>query len=213
MLVGRKLLVVEDEPMVAALLQESLGSAGFEVRVASSAIEAKRVAAKFDPDIAVLDINLGAGGSGVDLAFILHASHSGIALVFLTKHPDLRTAGFGPDDVPPGCGFIRKDLIRDSKHIVSAIEAVIADRLAVRQDADPQRPFGRLTTAQIDVLRMLAQGYTNAEIAKRRNTSVRAAEQLINAVYVGLSIAVDGPVNPRVEAVRQFIAIAGSPER
>lgn len=210
---ARQLLIVEDEPLVASLLQEALEAAGFTVRVAHSAVEAIAVATDFDPDIAVLDINLGPGANGVDLAFILHRQSPGIALVLLTKHPDLRTAGFSPDDVPPGCGFIRKDIIRDSSHVVAAIEEVIASRSQVRQDVDPERPLGMLTRSQVEVLRMVAQGYTNAEIARRRNTSTRAVEQLLSAIFIALGIAVDGPLNPRVEAVRRFILAAGTPER
>jgi DNA-binding NarL/FixJ family response regulator len=70
-----------------------------------------------------------------------------------------------------------------------------------------------LTIAQVEALRLVAQGYTNAEIAKRRNTSVRAVEQLLGAVFATLNIEVDGPINPRVEAVRRFITAAGTPER
>lgn len=199
--------------MVAALLKESLESAGFEVLNAYSALEASSRAKQFDPDVAILDINLGAGPSGVDLAFLLHKGYPGIALALLTKHPDLRTAGFTKEDVPPGCGFIRKDMVTNSQHIVEAIEAVIANKANFREDIDPERPLSALTSAQIEALRLVAQGYTNAEIAKRRNTSVRAVEQLLGAVFVTLNIDVDGPINPRVEAVRKFISAAGTPER
>ena len=210
---ARHLLIVEDEPLVASLLREALEAAGFEVRVAHSAIEATDIAAEFDPDIAVLDINLGPGANGVDLAFILHNRYPGIALVLLTKHPDLRTAGFSAADVPPGCGFIRKDVIRDSEHVVRAIEEVVASTSKVRQDVDPERPLSMLTKSQIEVLRMVAQGFTNAEIARRRKTSKRAVEQLLTAVFAALEIDDDGPINPRVEAVRRFITAAGTPER
>ena len=210
---GRHLLIVEDEPLVASLLREALEAAGFVVRVAHSVLAATETAKNFDPDIAVLDINLGHGATGVDLAFILHNQSPGIALMLLTKHPDLRTAGFSADDVPPGCGFIRKDLIQDSKHVVAAIEEVIASNSRVRQDIDPERPLNMLTRSQMEVLRMVAQGFANAEIARRRDTSKRAVEQLLTAIFVALEIDVEGPINPRVEAVRRFISAAGTPER
>lgn len=210
---SRNLLLVEDEPLVASLLGEFLEGAGFEVAVAHNAIDATMLAAKFDPDIAVLDINLGQGASGVELAYILDQKFPGIALMLLTKHPDLRTAGFNENDVPAGCGFIRKDLISDSDSVVNAIEEVIANKCKVRQDIDPGRPLSRLTSGQVDVLRLVSQGYTNAVIAKQRNTSVRAVELMLNAVYTNLNIDVDGELNPRVEAVRQFITAAGTPKR
>ena len=213
MVESRRLLLVEDEPMVAALLQETLKAAGFEVLTAHSAVEAKSKAIEFDPDIAILDINLGGGPSGVDLSFLLHKTYPGIAIALLTKHPDLRTAGYTKEDVPAGCGFIRKDMVTNSQHIVEAIEKIVANTKHFHEDGDPSRPLGKLTTAQVEALRLVAQGYTNAEIAKRRKTSVRAVEQLLAAVFTTLHIEVNGPINPRVEAVRKFISAAGTPER
>lgn len=209
----RNLLLVEDEPMVATLLGDFLKTSGFEVRVAHSAIEATRLAAKFDPDLAVIDINLGIGANGVELAYILDQTYPGIALVLLTKHPDLRTAGFNPQDVPAGCGFVRKDLITDSESVLEAIEQVIANKSKVRQDVDPARPLSSLTSAQVEMLRLVAQGFTNASIAEKRKTSVRAVELMLATVYQTLNIETDGEINPRVEAVRRFIEAAGTPER
>lgn len=209
----RRLLIVEDEPLVASLLREVLENAGFTVRTATSALEATQVARAFNPDVAVLDINLGTGTNGVDLAFILHNQFKGISLVLLTKHPDLRTAGFSETDVPAGCGFIRKDMISDSRRIVEAIENVIDQHTSEREDTDPARPLGNLTTAQIEVLRLVAQGFTDEEVARRRDTTVRSIERLLNGVYTELGIEIDGPINPRVEAVRRFIAAAGTPDR
>lgn len=211
---GRRLLVVEDEPMVAALLQEMLSHEGFEMQVAHSANDALAITKDFDPDVAILDINLGRGANGVDLAFILSKQHPGIALLLLTQHPDLRTAGFDEKDLPTGSGFLRKDAVVSTRSILEAIEALISsNRDEIRGDVDPSRPLGNLTQTQVEVLRMVSQGYTNQEIANRRNTSTRAVEQVLNAVFLALGIDTDGGINPRVEAVRRFIAAAGTPNR
>lgn len=199
--------------MVAALLREAFESAGFDVASASTVPAATKIAAAFDPDIAVLDINLGRRSNGVELAFILHRTHPGIALMLLTKHPDLRTAGFAQSDLPPGCGFIRKDHIGNSAEIVSAIETLIAEQSQVREDRDPTRPLGDLTRAQVDVLRMVAQGYSNTEIARRRDTTVRAVEHMLTVIYGALGIIDEPALHPRTEAARVFIASAGLPER
>lgn len=210
---SRNLLLVEDEPMVSSLLASALEEAGFTVETAASALEANKIAEKFDPDVAVLDINLGRGASGVELAFILERKFPGIALLLLTKHPDLRTAGYRLEDLPFGCGFIRKDLISDSSVVVEAIEQVIRNTTGFRQDSDPARPLGELTSNQIEVLRLVSQGYTNQAIAEQRHTSVRAVEQVLKSIYGNLGIDVEGELNPRVEAVRQFITAAGTPDR
>jgi DNA-binding NarL/FixJ family response regulator len=211
---NRHLLVVEDEPMVAALLQELLAHEGFEMKTAHSAADAVEITKSFEPDIAILDINLGRGANGIDLAFILSKQNPGIAILLLTQHPDLRTAGFEESDLPEGCGFLRKDAVVSTQNILEAINALTTiEGEGVRGDGDPSRPLSNLTQTQIEVLRMVAQGYTNQEIANRRNTSTRAVEQVLNAVFLTLGIDTDGGINPRVEAVRRFIDVAGTPNR
>lgn len=210
----RRLLIVEDEPMVAGLLKESLSSEGFAIEVAHSAARATAIAKKIDPDVAIVDINLGRGTNGVDLAYILSQQHPGIAILLLTQHPDLRTAGFEITELPAGTGFLRKDAVISKADILHALDEIVSDNAKkVRQDADPERPLARLTLTQIEVLRMVAQGYTNQEVANRRNTSVRAVEQVLNAIFQTLGIDSDSGINPRVEAVRQFISVAGTPDR
>ena len=210
----RRLLIVEDEPMVAALLNDSLSSQGFDIRTAASAAEAKQVTRGFDPDIAILDINLGQGMNGVDLAYVLSQQHPGLAILMLTQHPDLRTAGFEPSDLPSGAGFLRKDAVKGRADIMSALAELVANRSDfVRQDADPRRPLANLTPTQVEVLRMVAQGYTNQEIARRRNTSTRAVEGVLNVVFLALGISNTEGINQRVEAVRLFVSAAGTPDR
>lgn len=206
-------MLVEDDPLVASLLGESLEHANFKIEIAHSAAEAIKRASKFDPDVAVIDINLGQGASGVELAYVLDQRYPGISLMLLTKHPDLRTAGYSEDEIPAGCGFLRKDLIHDSDALVAAIEQVIASRAKPRQDSDPLRPFKGLTNSQVDMLRMISQGYTNNAIARHRGISVRAVEISIRGIYQNLGIAIGGEINPRVEAARVFITSAGTPDR
>ncbi|MFM7598778.1 MAG: response regulator [Actinomycetota bacterium] len=64
----RRILVVEDEPFVRGLVGETLRGAGFEVRTAGTATEAMEQVEDFDPDGAVLDIDLGDGPNGVDVS-------------------------------------------------------------------------------------------------------------------------------------------------
>jgi len=210
----RNLLIVEDEPMVAALLSESLANEDFEIRTAVSVKEAIAVTKTFDPDIAILDINLGRGLNGVDLAFILSKQQPGIAILLLTQHPDLRTAGFEKKDLPLGCGFMRKKEVNSRADILKAIDSLVAPNMKqVRQDVNPDRPLASLTPTQVEILRMVAQGFTNQEISRQRKTSSRAVESVLNAIFLNLGIDNSDGINQRVEAVRIFISAAGTPER
>lgn len=210
----RRLLVVEDEPLTASLLAEVLASHGFEVETAADVLEARAAVRGFDPDAALIDISLGDGPSGLDLAYVLHEQRPDIALLFLTKHPDHRTAGVAAGDLPVGCGFLRKDRVRDTGYLMSSIEAVLTDRGdAVRDDRDPAKPLARLTGKQLHVLRLMAMGYTNDAIARMMNAARSSVERWVMEIFRVLDIDTKGDVNPRVEAVRQFVAASSLPER
>lgn len=209
----RRVLVVEDEQLVSALLEQTLQSANFLTSRANNAVEAKRQIEAFDPDIALLDIDLGPGANGIDIAHILAKRHPDIAILFLTKFPDLRSAGLKMEDLPAGCGFLRKELVGNTEYLVNAIDNVLGERPYVRDDLRPDRPLSALTKNQVEALRLLASGYTNAEIARRRETSVSSVEQLLNTTFKNLGIQASDEINPRIEAVRIFIQAAGIPNR
>lgn len=210
----RRLLIVEDEPLTAALLSDALGALHFDVATARSAAEARREIKRFDPDAALIDIVLGQGPSGIDLAHVIREQHPYMGVLLLTKYPDLETAGYHATGIPAGCGFLRKDMVGDKEAIVAALDEVLAERAErVRHDRDQDRPLGELTKAQVEVLRMMAAGYGNEAIAERRGCSVSAVQNLIVGIYRRLEIEPSGPINPRVEAIRRFVAVAGLPER
>lgn len=210
---SRSVLVVEDEALVRSLLVLTLESAGFVAKGAANAVEAVRILKNFDPDIALLDLDLGPGANGMDLLHIINKQSVGTATLFLTKFPDARSAGVSDKSGATPQGFLRKELVGNSEYLISAIEAVLANRKDVRHDRNPDRPLAALTSNQVGVLRMLAQGYTNAEIAKRRGKTVSSVEQLLNSTFKALGVDNNKDINPRIEAVRIFIQSAGIPIR
>jgi DNA-binding NarL/FixJ family response regulator len=210
---SRRVLIVEDEQLVSALLEQTLESVDFVTSRANNAVEAKRQIEAFDPDIALLDIDLGPGANGIDVAHILAKKHPDIAILFLTKFPDLRSAGLKMEDLPAGCGFLRKELVGNTEYLVNAIDTVLGERPEIRDDLRPDRPLSTLTKNQIEALRLLASGFTNAEIARRRDTSISSVEQLLNTTFKNLGIQTTDDINPRIEAVRIFIQAAGIPNR
>lgn len=212
--VGRKLLVVEDEPLMASLLAESLTAANFLVETAPDAAKARKVIDRFDPDILLLDISLGDGPSGVHLAYAVHETRPDIAILILTKHPDAKSATADGLDLPPNVGFLRKHLVNDMSYLLNAIDKVLTDRHAeVRQDEPVNHPLLRLGKQAIKVLNLASQGYNNTEIASRMNLSVKSVERWLETIYRELEIDSKGPINPRVEAARQYYMIAGISQR
>lgn len=200
--------------MVAALLADALTAGGFSVVSAGDVVSARERILDFDPDGLIIDISLGPGPSGVDLAYAIRKERADIAILFLTRHPDLRTAGVSADQVPPNCGFVRKDRVTDKGYLINAIEKVLTDSdRDVRHDDDPSRPLGNLSEKQLTFLRLMALGYTNEAMAKETGLAVSSVERWVVGIFRDMGIESRGNVNPRVEAVRRYVAVAGIPER
>ena len=64
----RNIVVVEDDDLLRSLLADSLERAGFRVTTAANAADARRAIHTADPDAVVLDIDLGQGPNGFDIA-------------------------------------------------------------------------------------------------------------------------------------------------
>lgn len=210
----RKILIVEDEPLMASLLAQSLKDAQFLVETSADAAKARKAIDRFDPDILLLDISLGDGPSGIHLAHAIHQTRPDIAILILTKHPDAKSATAEGLDLPPNVGFLRKHLVNDLQYLISAIEKVLTDRPnEVRQDEPISSPISQLNSQALKVLSLVAQGYNNTEIAVRMDLSIKSVERWIENIYRELKIESKGAINPRVEAARQYYLIAGISQR
>ena len=206
----RRILVVDDEPMVRTLVAALLAQHSFDVSTCASAPDARQQVATFDPDAALIDIHLGSGPSGLHLGHVLRTTHPHMGIVFLSKFTDPAVAGLREVDIPNGCGFIAKEQVTDSRVLLDAIDSALRGEVVIEGRA--ASPLAQLTSTQAEILRLAATGMTNAAIAKHRNTSERTVEMRLKSVYASLGIQVTSDVNPRVEAVRQYIEAAGVPE-
>lgn len=206
----RRLLLVEDELLLASLMGEVLRGAGFAVEHAATALEARDRIDAFDPDAALIDVHLGSGPSGLHLGHVLARTHPHVGVLLLSRFADLSAAGLEGSDLPPGSRFVPKDRIVDTEALLATIDDVLAGR-PVADDEETDAPLAGLARSQLSVLRLAASGLSNGAIAERRGTSERSVEQHLHAVYETLGIEVRGEVNPRVEAVRRYVEVAGLP--
>jgi two-component system, response regulator PdtaR len=87
----RRILIVEDDYFVGALLEQHLRDAGFHVvGVAMTADEAVRFAERERPDLAVMDVRLAGVRDGIDAAIELRSRYN-VPSLFATAHGDLAT--------------------------------------------------------------------------------------------------------------------------
>jgi DNA-binding NarL/FixJ family response regulator len=86
-----RILIAEDDFLVASEMEAALAQAGFEVvGVASSADQALELAAAELPTLVVMDVRLSGTRDGIDAALELFATH-GIRCVFATAHQTAET--------------------------------------------------------------------------------------------------------------------------
>lgn len=210
---ARSVLVVEDEPLLRDLIASSLEARGLEVIAAGSASDAVRAFRTVDPDGVVMDIDLGPGPNGFDLAESFLEAETGVAIVFLTNLPDPRFAGRCSDSLPSGIAYLRKGSLHDVDALVETLDAAMRGEVvsAMRQDCHEDRPLASLTRHQVEALRLVALGYTNTQIAGLRGTSVKAAERVVTRAFAAAGLETGSPENSRVAAARRFIRLSGQP--
>jgi DNA-binding NarL/FixJ family response regulator len=206
---SRSVVVVEDDAFLRSLLADSLDKVGFDVSTAASAADAFRIIKATNPDAVVLDINLGLGPDGFDVAARLRKSAPDIAIVFLTTMPDPRFAGRDDKAVYKNAAYLNKHLLSDSNVLVEALESVLTERgvEAFRHHELDERPLMNLSKTQIQVLQLVAQGKTNQQIADIRQRSLAATESAITRTLEALGIDTRAEQNVRVAAASRYIGL------
>ena len=207
----RSLLIVDDDQFLASLLASLLQSHNFETHVAHDVSSAMKLLRTTDLDAALVDINLGAGPSGIQLATALEKSYPGIGIIFLTRTPDLVAAGINPKSLPKGSGVVGKDNLENSTELLDAIESVLSQNSPVRHDASSKSPISTLTAHQLEIIKDVESGLTNKAIASKYEITERSVERALQAIFAKLGIDQTDQINPRVEAIRQYVKHVGLP--
>ncbi|NBX23166.1 MAG: DNA-binding response regulator [Microbacteriaceae bacterium] len=199
----RKILVVEDEPFMRELVCRALDDASFVTIPAGTATDAVKLFRLNDPDGAIVDIDLGAGPNGVMLATRLRRDVATLPLIFLTIKEDPRTVD-GPS-IPDDAHFLNKKRLSDVDALISVVDDAMRGTPGVvtRHDRTGANPLLTLTQDQVDVLRLIAEGLSNQQIADERGTTLRAAELLVSRTLGRVGID-EKSGNRRVLAARAF---------
>lgn len=205
-----RILAVDDDPLILTLLEQAFASLGYEVRVADSAAAARKIARDFDPDVAVLDVDLGAGPDGFDLATALKTASPGLAVVFLTNVAEPKLVGKSARTLPAGAGYLLKSQVKETRALAVAIEQVSKGAgKAHRDDLRVSHSMKALSHSQLQVIKLLAAGKSNDEIAQIRGTTVRAVRFILARAFRALGLPEDGGSERRVQAAIEYIRAAG----
>ena len=180
-----RILIADDHGLLRAGLRALL-NAEPDMEVAgevSNGHEALRLAGELRPDIVLLDLVM-PGLGGIEIARQLRKSLPDTRTLILTVHEDV---GLLREAIQAGAaGYLVKRAVEPE--LINAIHAVWRGDLYVHPamtralvkdlppaPAAPASPKS-LTPREIEVLRLIAQGYTNVQIAEGLSLSVRTVE-------------------------------------
>jgi len=194
-------LVVEDDSFVRATVTTALKFHDFAVvDSVGTSVAAMDAFREHLPDVALLDLDLGGGPTGADLAVGMRRLKPDLGIVFLTSFEDPRLLDSRLTNMPERCGYVVKQSLQDTEFLAAAI----------RGSDDPgEIPRVNLTASQAETLRLVAAGLSNAEIARIRVVEVSAVEKAIRRAADVLGIESDVTVNQRVALARAYYRMAG----
>ena len=177
----RVILIIEDDVMTRSLLTGILEPAGYAVLLAADVGEAQHYFEAHDPDAVIVDVDLGHGINGFDLADAFRRHSPALAIVFLTHIPSARFLSRNRVPIPEGAAYLRKDQLFDTGILLDALEAALLGKVTGehRHDTLLDRPDPALSRTQSAVMHLVAQGRTTSEIARIRGTSVRTVRDVI----------------------------------
>jgi DNA-binding NarL/FixJ family response regulator len=203
-----QILIVDDDKFVRTSLHSALSNSGFDISGAvSSAKEALTISSSTPVDVALLDLDLGIGPTGFDLALALRKMNPQMGIVFLTSFQDPRFASISGVTAPRGSRYLVKSEIENISQVISTI--LQTKHRPFNENVNHINKFEKLTDLQIEVWREVSEGLSSSEIAARRNISEKAVEAILARIYTFLEIKKEKSNNPRILLANSFKKFSG----
>lgn len=203
------LLLVEDEPLTRTAVKSSLEAAGYQVigsfSDVASAVQELR---KSQVDVVVLDIDLGTGPTGLDLAALIDRTGKPIGIVIMTSSIDPRLVRKSLPEVPSQAVYLIKEQVVSIEMITQAINQAYQNVISGEEVKSRIKDLP-LNDVQIETLRLVAQGLTNQQIAKERFVTEKAVEYTISKIAEILDIQPNSTANQRVNIARTYFQLRG----
>jgi len=169
------------------------------------------------PDAVLTDIRMppGHGDDGIRAAREIRQQHPGIGVVVLSQHADPTYAFELFADGTAGLAYLLKDRVGDRSALVhaltetaagrSVVDPEIVDTLVATRRQHRDSAIATLTPRELSVLAEIAQGASNAAVARRLHISESAVSKHIGAIFSKLGLSEATAVDRRVSAVLAYL--------
>lgn len=185
-----KILIVEDEPLIAEHIATYLNNSDFMVSgIAYDDEEARQLLRTSSPDAVILDINLDGETDGIQLAEFINKNYQ-LPFLFLTSYADRETLERAKKVEP--WGYIVKPF--NEKTLQATLEIAISNFAQRTNQLVPGIQLEKinrhlptpLTPREFEVLQLIYKGQTNRQIAEALYVSSNTIKRHINNAYLSL---------------------------
>ncbi len=185
-----KILIVEDEPLIAEHIATYLNNSDFMVSgIAYDDEEARQLLRTSSPDAVILDINLDGETDGIQLAEFINKNYQ-LPFLFLTSYADRETLERAKKVEP--WGYIVKPF--NEKTLQATLEIAISNFAQRTNQLVPGIQLEKinrhlptpLTPREFEVLQLIYKGQTNRQIAETLYVSANTIKRHINNAYLSL---------------------------
>jgi DNA-binding NarL/FixJ family response regulator len=185
-----RILIVEDEPLIAENISMYLDNADFEVSgIAYDSGEANEQLHNNTPDAAILDVNLESEEDGIDIAKRINQKYQ-IPFLFLTSYSDKETLQRAKTVNPSG--YIVKPF--NEKTLLASLEIAISNHAADLSSKMPLLSLDKInrhllspiSDREYEIVQLVYEGITNNQIAEKIFVSVNTIKTHLKNIYLKL---------------------------
>jgi DNA-binding NarL/FixJ family response regulator len=208
-----RVVIAEDQALLREGLARLFADAGHEVVAAVGDADRLRGAvSEHRPDLAVVDVRMPPDfdDEGTRAAAEIRRSHPGTAVLVLSQHIETRhivelVAAGG------GFGYLLKDRVLDVDDFLDAARRVseggsaLDPQVVATLVARPTHALEELTPREREVLGLMAEGRTNAGIARRLWLTEKTIETHVRTILMKLGLQVSTDDHRRVLAVLTYL--------
>jgi len=222
-----RVVIADDAYVVRAGIAASLEAAP-EIDVVGLCADGDELTATIAstrPDVVITDLRMppSGDGEGILIASRLRETAPEIGVIVITQYVEAAYAVALMEGGTSRRAYLLKDRISSRAEVLQAIHAVAAGGsvidpavVEVLIDArlrDPTSPLDELTEREREILGQIAQGKSNAAIARSLFLTKRAVEKHVNSIFSKLALPGPETVSRRVKATLMFLAESESRQR